>query len=90
MLDRICSQIAHKMVSCGAKHCSNFTKCTVNKLKAAAFIASFSPCDIIESCVDILVSMLNKPAKFKLIKLRQLMLPIAHRDSPSYGEICHR
>ncbi len=51
------------------KHHSNSTKCPVNKLKVTAFTASFSPRDIIESCVEILASMLNRPAKFKPIKL---------------------
>ncbi len=41
------------------KHHSNSTKCPVNKLKAGALTASFSPCDIIENCVDILASILK-------------------------------
>ncbi len=72
------------------KHHSNFTKCLVNKLKAAAFTASFLLCDVIESCVEILVVVLNRPAKFKLIKLWRLMSLISHRDRPSYGDICWR
>ncbi len=34
-------------------------------------------------------SMLNKPTKFKLIKLRQHMSLIVHRNSMMYGDICH-
>ncbi len=65
------------------KHHSNFTKCPVNKLIVAAFTASFSLRDIIESCVEILL-VLYRFAKFKLIK-------IAHRDSPSHmSPIAHR
>ncbi len=36
------------------KHCSNSTKCPVNKLKVAAFTASFLQRDVIESCVALI------------------------------------
>ncbi len=71
------------------KLCSNSTKCLVNVLKAAAFTASFSQCDVIESCVEILASMLNRVTKFKLIKLWQYMSLIEHWGNTRYGDICH-
>ncbi len=65
MLDRNCTQIASKMFSFFSKNIvQTLQKCLVNKLKAAAFTASFSACDIIESCVEIIVSTLNRPTKF--------------------------
>ncbi len=73
MLNRICTQIVCNMVIFLANTSFKLNKCQVNKLNMAAFTASFSPRNIIESCIEILASMLNKPAKFKLIKLWQHM-----------------
>ncbi len=47
------------------------------QIESAAFTAPFSLYEVIESYVEILVVVLNRPAKFKLIKLRRLMSPIA-------------
>ncbi len=86
------------------KHRSNSTKCPVNKLKATLFTASFSPCDIIESCVEILASISEQAREIqtdktreayvtdstqKQDKLSQHVLPIAQRGRTSYGNICH-
>ncbi len=72
------------------KHRSNSTKCPVNKLKVATLTASFSPHDVIERCVEILVIMLNRLAKFYLIKPQRNMLRIAQRDGTRHGDICHQ
>ncbi len=88
--DRCLIVFARKMVRFCAKHHSNSTKCLVNKLKVPAFTSSFSSRDVIESCLEILASILNRPAKFKLIKLRWHMSLKAHRESTRYGDICHR
>ncbi len=87
MLDCICAQMSRKMVVFKQKHRSNSTKCLVNKLKAAIFTASFSLHDVIESCVKILVVVLDRPVKFKLITLCRHMLRLAHTDSTRYIDI---
>ncbi len=69
MLDCICIQYCPKIVRFWSKSSFKLQKCPVNKLKVVAFTASFSPHDVIESCVEIFASMLNSPTKFKLIKL---------------------
>ncbi len=51
--------------------------------------ALFLPDDVIENGNDFYELCFGAPVKFKLINLDQYMLPIAHRDSTRYGNICH-
>ncbi len=57
--------------------------------KVIASKDSFSLHDAIENCVEIIATMLSRPAKFKLVKLGQHMSAIAYRYSTKYGEIWH-
>ncbi len=52
------------------KHCTNSKKYPLNILKVTAFKESFSLCNVMVNCVEIITSMLSRPAKFKLIKQR--------------------